>query len=136
MENTLSQDKIVPEEIECFFDDYVRAFSKQDIKYILENIYNNPISIVQGGTAIPLNDSAIIEKSLADSFNKLNAVGYDHTIKNKLENPEEQADNKIAVTLNYSRLNKQQQFIGEKETRTKYILEKKDTGFRIIQIIL
>ena len=136
MDNTLSSDKIIPEEIENFFDDYIRAFSKRDVKYIMENIYNNPISIVKGGTVIPLNDSAIIEKSLVDGFNQLNAVGYDHTIKNNLENLQEQADNKITITLNYSRLNKQHQFIGDKEIRTKYSLERKDTGYRIAQIIL
>jgi len=127
---------IVPKKIERFFDGYVQAWSKGDVKYIMENCYDVPFSILDGDVTTVLNDFIKLENFLLETFKSLKSEGYGYSKRNKWERFEKHSDNKITITQNYTKYLTTNEIMGAKERRATYILQKKGNGYRITQLIL
>lgn len=126
---------VVPKKIERFIDGYVQAWSRGDVKYIMDNVYDVPFSIIDGDSTTVFNVSANLENFLVETFKSLKNQGYGYSKRNKWERFEDHSDGKITISQNYTRFLTTGEIMGAKERRVTYIIKKKYNGYRIIQLI-
>ena len=130
-----SAEIVVPKKIERFIDGYIQAWSRGDVKYIMDNVYNVPYTIKDGDSTTVFNDSANLENFLVETFKSLRNQGYGYSKRNKWERFEKQSDSKITITSNYTRYLTTGEIMGVKERRATYIIQKKGNSYRIVQLI-
>ena len=130
-----SRNIVVPKKIERFIDGYIQAWSRGDVKYIMDKVYDVPFFIIDGDSTMVLNDSADVEKFLAGTFESLKSQGYGYSIRNRWEKFEKLPDKNIQITSNYTRYLTTNEIMGAKERRATYIIKKKGNGYRITQLI-
>ena len=130
-----SRNIVVPKKIERFIDGYIQAWSRGDVKNIMDKVYDVPFFIIDGDSTTVLNDSANIEKFLAGTFKSLKSQGYGYSIRNRWEKFENLPDKHIKITSNYTRYLTTNEILGAKERRATYIIKKKGNGYRITQLI-
>ena len=126
---------VVPKKIERFIDGYVQAWSRGDVKYIMDNVYEVPFFIIDGDSTTVFNVSANLENFLVETFKSLKNQGYGYSKRNKWERFEYHSDSKITITQNYTRYLTTGEIMGVKERRATYIIQKNDKGNRIKQLI-
>ena len=130
-----SAEIVVPKKIERFIDGYIQAWSRGDVKYIMDNVYDVPFSIIDGDSTTVFNVSANLENFLVETFKSLKNQGYGYSKRNKWERFEYHSDSKITITQNYTRYLTTGEIMGVKERRATYIIQKNDKGYRITQLI-
>ena len=130
-----SAEIVVPEKIERFIDGYIQAWSRGDVKYIMDNVYDVPFSIVDGDSTTVFNVSENLENFLVETFKSLKNQGYGYSKRNKWERFEDHSDSKIIITQNYTRYLTTGEIMGVKERRATYIIQKNGQSYRITQLI-
>jgi hypothetical protein len=126
---------VVPKKIERFIDGYVQAWSRGDVKYIMDNVYDVPFSIIDGDSTTVFNVSANLENFLVETFKSLKNQGYGYSKRNKWERFEYHSDSKITITQNYTRYLTTGEIMGVIERRATYIIQKNGKSYRITQLI-
>jgi hypothetical protein len=126
---------VVPKKIERFIDGYVQAWSRGDVKYIMDNVYDVPFSIIDGDSRTVFNVSANLENFLVETFKSLKNQGYGYSKRNKWERFEYHSDSKITITQNYTRYLTTGEIMGVIERRATYIIQKNGKSYRITQLI-
>ena len=126
---------VVPKKIERFIDGYMQAWSRGDVKYIMDNVYDVPFSIIDGDSTTVFHISANIENYLVETFKSLKNQGYGYSKRNKWERFEDHSDTKMTISLNYTRYLTTGEIMGVKERRATYIIQKNSKGHRITQLI-
>ncbi|HQU96484.1 MAG TPA: hypothetical protein PLO39_10085 [Saprospiraceae bacterium] len=130
-----SAEIVVPKKIERFIDGYIQAWSRGDVKNIMDNVYDVPFSIIDGDSTTVFNVSANLENFLVETFKSLKNQGYGYSKRNKWERFEDHSDSKIIISSNYSRYLTTGEIMGVKERRATYIIQKNGKGYRITQLI-